>query len=137
MKYTMTNKKSTITLDTVTGDISGDTYSMREIIKSDLYATWDKVRKVWHSDNLDDTIEKYRSYLTRCYKLEAVEEPTTEAVEAADVKPDATTNTTKSTVSTESQNTKTVAHTELVNGNDGFYQVVRYTDGTIRKVFVG
>lgn len=122
MKYTMTCKKNTITIDTKTGDIYGDTYAMKEIIKSDLYATWDNVRKVWRSDNLGETINEFRQYLTRCYKLAVVdaEEPSEEADD-----------------SSEAHANKTVSHTRLVNGNDGFYQIVYYTDGTSKKMFVG
>lgn len=125
MKYTMTHKKSTITIDTKTGDIYGDTYAMKEIIKSDLYATWDNGRKVWHSNNLGDTINEFRQYLARCYNLVAIEddEPVDEAKEAE--------------ATTETKTGKIVSHTRLVNGNDGFYQIVYYTDGTSKKMFVG
>ncbi|OUP45778.1 hypothetical protein [Pseudoflavonifractor sp. An187] len=134
MKYTMTCKKNTITIDTKTGDIYGDTYAMKEIIKSDLYATWDNVRKVWHSDNLDETINEFRQYLTRCYKLEVVdaEELSEEADDSSEAK--ATTETVKTA---EAHANKTVSHTRLVNGNDGFYQIIYYTDGTSKKMFVG
>lgn len=73
MIYTMSSKRDTITLNTETGDITGGTYGMKEIIKSDLYATWDAGRRVWHSDKLAETIESYKDYLTRLYKLSAVE----------------------------------------------------------------
>lgn len=131
MKYTMSYGRNEITLDTATGDIYGDTYGMKEIIKSDLYATWDKTRKVWHSDKLVNTINDFRDYLTRCYKLEAVEveEPIVEAEPAIE--------TTKTAKTTKTRTAKTVSRTKLVNGNDGFYQIVYYTDGTVRKVFVG
>lgn len=131
MKYTMTYGKNEITLDTETGDIYGSTYGMKEIIKSDLYATWDKTRKVWHSDNLANTINEFRNYLTRCYKLGAIvaDEPVIEDDEAEPA--------TETVKVTKPRTAKTVSHTKLVNGNDGFYQIVYYTDGTTRKVFVG
>lgn len=74
MKYTMKRNKSTITLNTETGDITGDTYGMRDVIKSDLYATWNAAAKCWHSDKLAETIEEYKAYLTRCYSLKLAEE---------------------------------------------------------------
>lgn len=75
MKYTMKLNKNTITLNTETGDITGDTYGMRQVIKDDLYATWNPVAKCWHSDQLAATIERYKAYLTRCYFLKLAEEP--------------------------------------------------------------
>ena len=128
MKYTMTYGRNEITLNTVTGDISGDTYGMRDVIKNDLYATWDRDRRVWHSDKLGETVKEFCAYLTRCHKLTAVEETESET-ETASVEEEAKPAT--------DIRTKAVSRTELVNGNDGFYQVVYYTDGTSRKVFVG
>lgn len=76
MKYTMNRNKDTIILNTETGDITGSTYGMKDVIKSDLYATWNPAAKCWHSDKLTETIEEYKSYLTRCYNLKACEETT-------------------------------------------------------------
>lgn len=119
MKYTMTTKRGSLMLDTETGDISGDTYNCKETIKSDLYATWDAARKVWHSDKLADTIAEYNDYLTRVYHLKAVEAaPATEEA-------------------SHSAQSKEIAYNELVNGNDGFYKVVHYTDGSSKKFFIG
>lgn len=128
MTYTMTYRHNEITLNTETGDITGNTYQMKQIIKDDLYATWDAARRVWHSDNLAETIEKYRDYLTRLYKLEA---------EIVEVAVEADTSTTETAVVETTSATKAITSQKLVNGEDGFYQVIHYTDGTSRKIFVG
>ena len=47
MKYMMKRNKDTITLDTETGKITGNTYGMKDVIKSDLYATWNAAEKCW------------------------------------------------------------------------------------------
>jgi len=73
MKYEMSRGRSTIIIDTEAGTISGKTYEMRDVIKSDLYAKWDAANKVWRSDKLAETIEEYKEYLTRCYKLAKIE----------------------------------------------------------------
>lgn len=77
MKYTMTAGRNQITLNTETGKITGGTYPMREVIKDTLHAKWNPAEKCWESDKLAETIEEYKSYLTRVYKLSAVEERTT------------------------------------------------------------
>lgn len=82
MTYTMTRGRDTILINTETGSITGGTYAMKEIIKSDLYATWDPTLRVWHMDDAESIINKYRDYLTRCYKLEAIETPTSITVRA-------------------------------------------------------
>jgi hypothetical protein len=128
MTYTMTYRHNEITLNTETGDITGNTYQIKQIIKDDLYATWDAARRVWHSDNLAETIEKYRDYLTRLYKLEA---------EIVEVAVEADTSTTETAVVETTSATKAITSQKLVNGEDGFYQVIHYTDGTSRKIFVG
>lgn len=119
MKYTMSMKRGNLNLDTETGDISGDTYNCKETIKSDLYATWDAARKVWHSDKLADTLVEYNEYLTRVYHLKVVEAAPATAE------------------TTETAQSKETAYDELVNGNDGFYKVVHYTDGSCKKFFIG
>ena len=78
MKYTMSSGRNEIILNTETGKITGDTYNMRNAIKSDLYATWNPAEKCWESDKLAETIEEYKSYLTRVYKLTAIEDTTCE-----------------------------------------------------------
>lgn len=74
MKYTMKRNKNTITLDIETGKITGSTYGMKDIIKSDLCATWNAAEKCWESDKLAETVEEYKSYLTRCYDLKEIED---------------------------------------------------------------
>ena len=114
MKYTMRYRNNEIKIDTDLGVITGNTYQMRDIIKSDLYATWDAKERVWVSDNLAETINNYKEYLTRCYNLsEYSNDP-------------AATETTAKEISR-----------ELVNGSDGFYLLVRYSNGNCRKVFAG
>ena len=68
MKYTMSRGRDEIILNTETGKITGSTYGMKDVIKSDLYATWNSAEKCWESDKLAETIEEYKSYLTRNYK---------------------------------------------------------------------
>lgn len=77
MKYTMSRGRDEIILNTETGKITGNTYGMKDVIKSDLYATWNAAEKCWESDKLAETVDEYKSYLTRCYKLSAVEDPAT------------------------------------------------------------
>ena len=73
MKYTMERRNSTITLDTETGSITGDTYQMRDVIKEEFPgATWNKDAKAWTVSNLSERIDEIRSYLTRCYRLSEV-----------------------------------------------------------------
>ena len=76
MKYTMTAGRNQITLNTETGKITGGTYPMRQTIKDTFHATWNAAEKCWESDKLAETIEDKREYLTRVYKLSAVEETT-------------------------------------------------------------
>ena len=78
MKYTMSRGRDEIILNTETGKITGNTYGMKDVIKSDLYATWNAAEKCWESDKLAETIEEYKSYLTRCYKLAAIEDTAAE-----------------------------------------------------------
>ena len=73
MKYTMTSKKWTITLDTETGCISGDTYQMREYIKDNFTAKWDSSARVWMAENLQQQIDDLKAYLTRVFDLREVE----------------------------------------------------------------
>lgn len=77
MKYTMSRKGKTITLDTETGMITGNTYDMKDVIKEEFPgATWDKVSKAWHADGMAARIEDIKAYLTRCYNLTEVSEAT-------------------------------------------------------------
>lgn len=77
MIYTMTSRKFTIILDTVSGKISGDTYQMRDMIKEDFPgAKWNKDEKCWEYSDIEGRINEYRDYFSRCYKL---------AAEAADI----------------------------------------------------
>ena len=89
MKYEMTMKRWTITIDTEANTISGDTYNMRAEIKDNFDVTWDKTAKVWRGENLEAQIEKLRAYLTRVYYLTALEEPA-EIAEVAKIEKPAT-----------------------------------------------
>jgi len=115
MKYTMSRRNDTITLDTETGNITGGTYGMKDIIKNDLYATWNPDLRVWHNDDLQSVIGKYSEYLRRCYGLKSAE------------------------VSNQAESGKAldIIDKQLVNGNDGFYMIYTYSDGSHKKVFVG
>lgn len=74
MLYTLTHKKGTATLDTETGNITGNTYPIKDDIKDTFKAKWNPSTKSWHSDNLEEKIEEYRNWLVRVYKLEEVKE---------------------------------------------------------------
>lgn len=76
MKYTMRCGKNTITLDTVTGNITGRTYDMKEIIKSELSGKWDVENKMWHVDNLEQIIAESFVRFERVYFLQEVKENT-------------------------------------------------------------
>lgn len=83
MKYTMSQNQATITLDTVTGKIYGDTYQMRAMIKEDFPgAKWNKEEKCWEYADIEGRIEEYRAYFTRCYRLTAEVSEATETTEA-------------------------------------------------------
>lgn len=85
MKYTMSQNQATITLDTVTGKIYGDTYQMRAMIKEDFPgAKWNKEEKCWEYADIEGRIEEYRAYFTRCYRLTAEASEVTETTEAAE-----------------------------------------------------
>lgn len=76
MMYTMKRGRDIIKLDTVTGNITGGTYGMRDVIKSEFDgARWDASIKAWHVDNLSEIIDEYKDRLHRLYWLETVEEP--------------------------------------------------------------
>ena len=62
MKYTMSRYKNTITLDTETGCITGNTYQMKDVIKEEFPgAAWNKDAKAWVVSNMAERIEAYRS----------------------------------------------------------------------------
>lgn len=115
MKYTMRRRNDTITLDTETGNITGGTYGMKDVIKNDLYATWNPDLRVWHNDDLQSVIDEYSEYLHRCYGLKSAEVSN----------------------QAESGNALDIIDKQLVNGNDGFYMIYTYSDGSHKKVFVG
>lgn len=74
MKYTMKRNKNTITLDTETGYITGNTYQMKDVIKEEFPgAAWNKDVKAWSYSDLEGRIDEFRSYLTRVYQLAEVE----------------------------------------------------------------
>lgn len=95
MKYTMKRNRDTITLDTETGNITGGTYGMRDIIKSEFTATWNKDGKCWHIDNLADEINSQIDRLKRLYWLAAVEEVTPVSTPATNAEKTAETTTVK------------------------------------------
>ena len=115
MKYTMSRRNDTITLDTETGNITGGTYSMKDVIKNDLYATWNPDLRVWHNDDLQSVLDKFGEYLHRCSGLKTDE------------------------VSGKAESGKAldIIDKQLVNGIDGFYAIYTYSDGSHKKVFVG
>lgn len=73
MKYTMSKNKSTITLDTESGRITGDTYAMRNTIKENFNARWDAAGKAWVVENLESEINDQMARLRRIYDLCEVE----------------------------------------------------------------
>ena len=74
MLYTITHKRGTATLDTTTGEIAGNTYPIKQDIKETFAAKWNPSAKTWHSENLEEKIEEYRSWLVRVYNLKEVKE---------------------------------------------------------------
>lgn len=118
MLYNAYIKGNKIKINTETGMITGSTYSIKERIKEDFYAKWNSEAKAWENKNLDAVIEKYKEYLERVWHLKAVESDGTAATDSK--KAD-----------------KKIVDRELVNGNDGFYEILTYSDGSTRKVFVG
>lgn len=73
MKYTMSRRNDTITLDTATGTITGSTYQMKDVIKDNFESCrWNSAAKCWEAPNMAARIDQIRAYLTRCYNLREV-----------------------------------------------------------------
>lgn len=67
--YSLSYGGNTILLNLKTGDITGDTYQMRTIIKTELSAKWVPDMRVWHSDDLANVVKALKSSLTSAYGL--------------------------------------------------------------------
>lgn len=106
--------KETFVIDSVTGIVTGKTYNAKEFLKDNFDAEWDGANKQWtvNTDKLNDEFTKYADYYKK-YIVSKTEN--TAPVKAA----------------------KEIASKRLVNGNDGFYSIVTYTDGTTDRVFIG
>ena len=104
--------KETFVVDTTTGAVTGKTYNAKEFLKDNFNATWNKDTKQWtvDVDKFNFELEKYADY----YKKYIVSKSTNV-----------------------SASIKAIASKKLVNGNDGFYSLVTYTDGTTKKIFIG
>ena len=103
--------RETFTVNTVTGEISGKTYSSKDWIKRNFDAKWNPEKKVWFAD--PETIKEELAN-TRYYEKYIVsdsEETTTENDE--------------------------IAKSELVNRNDGFYNKNTHKSGKVTYSFVG
>lgn len=101
--------RETFTVNTVTGEISGKTYSSKDWIKRNFDAKWNPEKKVWLAD--PETV-KAELANTRYYEKYIVSEETT----------------------TENDE---IIKTELVNRNDGFYSKNTHRSGKITYSFVG
>lgn len=106
--------KETFKIDTVTGIVTGKTYNAKEFLKDNFDGEWDKENRQWtvNTDKLNEELTKYADYYKK-YIVSKTEN--TAPVKAA----------------------KEIASKRLVNGNDGFYSIVTYTDGTTDRVFIG
>nr|DAZ13282.1 MAG TPA: hypothetical protein [Caudoviricetes sp.] len=104
--------KETFVVDTTTGIVTGTTYHARDFLKDNFNAKWNKDSKQWTVDTekFNSEMEKYSDY----YKKYIVSKSTNASTAV-----------------------KTIASKQLVNGNDGFYSIVTYTDGSAEKVFIG
>lgn len=107
----MQHRHSKLDFNTETKELTGETYYAREWIKS-LGGKWNPTNKSWVIED-DNFLEN--DSVQYAIELRAKE------IEAA-------------TVQTQS---KQVVGEKLVNGNDGFYKIVKYSDGTQKKLFVG
>lgn len=83
MRYEMNRGRSTIILDTQTGYITGDTYNMRDVIKSEFPAKWEAAAKAWHVADLEGEINCQIDRLRRVYRLCEVESPAATTVRDA------------------------------------------------------
>lgn len=103
--------RETFTVNTVTGEISGKTYSSKDWIKRNFDAKWNPGKKVWFAD--PETIKEELAN-TRYYEKYIVsdsEETTTENDE--------------------------IVKSELVNRNDGFFTKNTHKSGKVTYSFVG
>lgn len=80
--YTITLGNNTILLNLKTGYITGDTYQMRSIIKSDLSAKWSPDTKAWYNGSLGEVVEQCKERLIRVYNLRAQSDLNAAAKEA-------------------------------------------------------
>lgn len=99
--------KETFTVNAQTGIVTGKTYNSRNFLKDNFKAVWDGTSRQWTVD-----VVKFNAELDKhsnYYKKYIVEEKSCKAIKSK----------------------------ELVNGNDGFYSHIAYTDGTSEYVFVG
>lgn len=154
MKITMMVKgRDEFTVDTNTGIISGKTYSAREFIKENFDAKWNGDTKVWIASV--EKIEKEMTYEQYYAKyivskeedvIEVEEENTgieeVETTEAAANKDNEIIELiakvkAKADARAKAKATKEVANEKLVNGDDGFYWVTYYKDGTRSSFFCG
>lgn len=103
--------RETFTVNTVTGGISGKTYSSKDWIKRNFGAKWNPEKKVWFADPETIKSELANTRYYEKYIVSASEETTTENDE--------------------------IIKKELVNRNDGFYSKNTHKSGKVTYSFVG
>lgn len=105
--------KETFTVDTASGIVTGKTYHAKEFLKDNFNAKWNNDSKQWtvDVDKFNSELKNYADY----YKKYIIKNNNADAASTL----------------------KTVASKKLVNGNDGFYSHITYTDGTSERVFIG
>lgn len=104
--------KETFIVDTATGIVTGQTYHARRFLKDNFDAKWNGDTRQWtvNIEKFNSELERYADY----YKKYIVSKCTNASTVA-----------------------KTIVSKKLVNGNDGFYSLITYSDGTTEKVFIG
>lgn len=104
--------RETFTVNTVTGEISGKTYSSKDWIKRNFDAKWNKEEKCWEADpaTIEEELKNERYYKTYIVEEEEIKEETTE---------------------------DEIVNRELINRKDGFYSENTHRSGKITYTFVG
>lgn len=101
------------TINGETGVVTGKTYNARKFLKENFDAKWNPSEKHWTIEPAK--LEEELRNCARYYEKYIVSK----------------------TENTKAEVEKTIVSEELVNGYDGFYRHVVYSDGTKKRIFVG
>lgn len=141
VKMNVTNRNESFTVNSITGEVTGQTYAAKEFLKDNFNAKWNKEAKQWTVDvkKFNDELSKYADYYKKYIVdvTETAEDKVSEDAEVEEVTESVEVAESVEAVKTAIQPTRTIVSEKLVNGNDGFYNRVTYSDGKIEYHFVG